>query len=244
VAVGAFLSYEAKLSQMWLRIGILVKSVLQFAVDGMLTKMRGALDIVADFVPGLKVALAVLDRSGYKPTDKSLPDREAENSQEARGFNAKLGMLGSEGDALVKTGLEDVLQASRPVFVAISHSVQAMQDAFMEGMKKNKAFDTTADGKSLLDLIALLQSRIPKAAPGDVPTPSAGAAAPGIPSLSYKMPEGDRLSKLGLFVGASPSAPGLSEARRTANATETLVKKWELLGQVIRGQNQLFPRYL
>ncbi|HUB68014.1 MAG TPA: hypothetical protein VL981_11070 [Candidatus Methylacidiphilales bacterium] len=40
-----------------------------------------------------------------------------------------------------------------------------------------------------------------------------------------KMPDPDRLAKLGLFIGGAPQTPGLTEAKRTANATEATVKK-------------------
>ena len=71
--------------------------------------------------------------------------------------------------------------------------------------------------------------------------------APGFLPLSYKMPEGDRLSKFGLFVGASPSAPGLSEARRTAAATEGSLKTLNELLPLLRGggpSGAITPRYL
>jgi hypothetical protein len=44
------------------------------------------------------------------------------------------------------------------------------------------------------------------------------------------MPDADRLAKIGLFVGGSPAAAGLSELKRTAKATEDTAKYlWRMM---------------
>ena len=51
----------------------------------------------------------------------------------------------------------------------------------------------------------------------------------------FKMPDADHFARLGLFIGNAPQSPGLSEARRTAIATEALVKKMDRLINSAKG---------
>jgi hypothetical protein len=47
----------------------------------------------------------------------------------------------------------------------------------------------------------------------------------------FKTTDADRFAKLGLFIGGAPQTPGLSEARRTAKATEGILKGIDLLNK-------------
>ncbi|MCE0498799.1 MAG: hypothetical protein LV481_12720 [Methylacidiphilales bacterium] len=47
----------------------------------------------------------------------------------------------------------------------------------------------------------------------------------------FKTHDADRLAKLGLFIGGAPQTPGISEARRTATATEAMKKGIDKLVQ-------------
>jgi len=51
----------------------------------------------------------------------------------------------------------------------------------------------------------------------------------------FKTPDTDRLAKLGLFIGGAPQTPGLSEARRTATATEKISKGIDKLNVIFAG---------
>jgi hypothetical protein len=50
------------------------------------------------------------------------------------------------------------------------------------------------------------------------------AAEKTAPLTHFKMPDTDRFAKLGLFIGGAPQTPGLTEAKRTAAATEGTFK--------------------
>jgi hypothetical protein len=93
-------------------------------------------------------------------------------------------------------------------------------------MKKVSVFDTTADQASLGKLVASLPQ---PAQPGSAVSPGAAGASVNERSLSYKMPDSDRLAKVGLFIGGSPATPGLTEAKRTAAATERMSKSMDSL---------------
>jgi hypothetical protein len=56
------------------------------------------------------------------------------------------------------------------------------------------------------------------------------SARKAAPLDHFKAPDADRFAKVGLFIGGAPQTPGLSEAKRTAVATEKTVKS---LGQLI-----------
>jgi len=53
----------------------------------------------------------------------------------------------------------------------------------------------------------------------------------------FKTPAADRYAKLGLFIGGAPQTPGISEARRTALATEAIKKGIDKLNVVLAGNN-------
>jgi hypothetical protein len=125
---------------------------------------------------------------------------------------------GKTQDDLQKSSDKDVSGAS-----AALASIKSIADAFNNGFAKAQLpggiLDTSGIEKQLNDIIA---RNLPSSSP-DSPRP----VAPNIPTrpgFDYKMPEGDRLAKVGLFVGGSTATPGLSEARRTAVATEATAR--------------------
>jgi hypothetical protein len=61
---------------------------------------------------------------------------------------------------------------------------------------------------------------------------------------AYKPPDADRLAKIGLFVGGSPATPGLTEAKRTAAASEQTNKLLTVIeGKLVKGGWQSATAY-
>lgn len=232
--LGGFLSIQGRLNQMFLMIGIKFTSILQWSVNEMMRGLEAALNDVSWVVPGAGLAAKGL---ASLTDDKTMDQRDRENAAKVKPLFDVFGRESSTGDSMMSSGSAKIAAASAPVVQSIIDSLQKMKDAFIKGMRENKAFDTTADGKALIDIIRDLQSKIPQGATD--PSKPPGALSGGAMPLALKMPESDRLAKLGLFVGGAPAAPGLSEAKRTAAATEKAAAR---LDQLVNGKYYRTPQ--
>jgi hypothetical protein len=114
--------------------------------------------------------------------------------------------------------------------VTASAALQSFQD-IKKNFKASTTFDASAETAQRTALIASLSAQ-GKAAAANSAQPPDTADAPSARSLAYKMPEGDRLAKIGLFIGGSPTTAGLSEAKRTAAATEKTSRSMDSLIQI------------
>jgi hypothetical protein len=108
---------------------------------------------------------------------------------------------------------------------------KAFQDA-IAAFQSEKVLDPSKAIADLKKTMSILDQKYQQDAA------EAGNKSPSLPagpgeSMKYKLPDGDRLEKLGLFIGGSPATPGLSEARRTANATEQSLKQLNVLTNLL-----------
>jgi hypothetical protein len=143
--------------------------------------------------------------------------------------------LGGQANDFQRKGSSDIDAAKgllKPVGDAVAQAVAAAVKSYQQAKVLDPGEATKDLATKLAQLNASLDSRGGKDEEGEkkgVDTP-AGASS----SLALKMPEGDRLAKLGLFIGGAPATPGLTEARRTANATEKALRTLDTLVDVTK----------
>ena len=133
-----------------------------------------------------------------------------------------------KADNDLKTGQGRLTAAVGPLADAIAKARDTMLslNLFGDDIPKTVA--------ALEAAIARVKAAIPGADQSGAPKPNQPGGM-GMPALSYKMPEGDRLAKIGLFVGGSPAASGISELKRIASATEDAKKILYRIWMVPRG---------
>jgi hypothetical protein len=194
------------------------KGIGELLLGGLLSVQGRIAKIFLDAVNGLGNRLAdILEQvPGFSGTVEALRDRLSRGSETV---NQGLDQATKAGDSMTASGLADVKGAASPLAGDILKTLwEQLQTAMAAYTQHGNAIDTSTELKRIGDILGTLRKAIP--APGDPAAPRTGAAGLSGTSLPYKMPESDRLSRVGLFVGSSPATPGLTEARRTAQATE------------------------
>jgi len=117
--------------------------------------------------------------------------------------------------AIDTTGNEDKLQSD------ITGEAQKAAQA------QNNVAQSTAPGTTAPASVVTTTAPSPGTTVSAASTTTTTTPAPPPPASTpsdsrYKLPEADRLTKLGLFTAGSLQMPGLSEAKRTANASEKM----------------------
>jgi hypothetical protein len=151
-------------------------------------------------------------------------------------------------EGLVTSGKQNIRAATAPVGDVPKDIITMIQDKFsaaLAAFKGGNLLDSSKDVADAKAIIAKLRAGIPV---GSDPQSPAGPTASQMTGFNYKLPEGDRLAKLGLFLGSSAAAPGLSELRSikdntagSLRALNALAGRFNLGG----GLNTVaIPRYL
>jgi hypothetical protein len=152
--------------------------------------------------------------------DMAATAKESFSDYVASHQNDDITLGGKSHDQLVADSGTDITEGSAKASADLAPIGDAIKSIFSEG-KGLQLFTDNPDLRARLADLYKILSAIPKA--DDV----AKRAAPAIneqTGYNYKLPEGDRLAKVGLFLGSAAASPGLSELRRTANATEATAK--------------------
>jgi hypothetical protein len=166
----------------------------------------------------------------------SLSDYIASNADRPATF------LGQNADQLTQKGGQDFL-GSAP---KIQQGLDDLSQIFIDAGKKWKSaniFDSTADHAQADILLAALAGKIKGATDSALGAQNKGAVGTDARSASYKLPEGDRLAKVGLFIGGATASPGLSEARRTAAGVEKSSKTLDAIKTLLGKPLTKAPNY-
>lgn len=219
LAVGAFLSFHSRLTQMFISVGVLTKSLLQDAANAFLKTMSAAMKWnPATYLPGLAIGKLV--------DNKSLRDRELENASAAQGAFGLLGRAGKAGSTLEKQGLADIASGTKPYIADVLTAIKSSFETAIAKFSSTKMLQIP-EIKALADTIEKLQANLPTSEEMEVSRRGGSGAGNTTPNINYKMPEADQRARLGFFIGGAPAMPGISEARRTADATERTQKLLE-----------------
>ena len=241
ILIGGILSQEAQVAQMFLRIGVFAKSILEIAVNAMGEKLFKILKTVNPLLGG------VIDLAGINPDKRDAAQIIRDNSKQAAPYDRVFGADAKAGSDLVKQGTTDITTSPQNFGRAVIDGVQKSAQAALGAFQSAKLFDTDATARQLGKVFSDLQAKVNAGKQGDSNADRQDKGGVNATAASkFANTDADRLAKVGLFVGGAVQMPGLSEARRTADATEGSLKQLNVLTSLLSGPSLGgdIPRYL